>query len=302
MLKWLLITGLLFAQFALNAQHKRVEKGVASYYHDHLTAHKTANGEFYQPAEMTAAHLTLPFNTVVKVSNLSNNKSIIVRINDRGPFIENRIIDLSRAAADSLDMIYQGLAKVEVKVVSFGKNTKLSNETALASNIKLKAKKSKINNLKKTEKQEVDTAIILKENIASAIKIPMQVMSTIEVERNEDIDSTMISINERTTSEIEIPANKPKTIEVDKPDTYTSNVVSYGVQIGSFKKRSNMLKLSERLKKNFIEKFNVQEINKGDTLYYRMIIGEFENESSALRLKSRLEKEFPGCFVIKYNN
>ena len=299
MLRWLLLIGILFIQIVLNAQHRRVEKGVASYYHDHLTAHKTANGEFYQPAEMTAAHLTLPFNTVVKVSNLSNNKSIIVRINDRGPFIENRIIDLSRAAADSLDMIYQGLAKVEIKVVSFGKNTKLSNVTAIASNIKLKNKKTKI---KKIEKQEVDTTIVLKENIASAIKIPMQVMSTIEIERNEDIDSTIISLNEKTISEIEIPANKPKTIEVDKPATYTSNVVSYGVQIGSFKKRSNMLKLSERLKKNFIEKFNVQEINKGDTLYYRMIIGEFENESSALRLKSKLEKEFPGCFVIKYNN
>lgn len=299
MLRWLLLIGILFIQIVLNAQHRRVEKGVASYYHDHLTAHKTANGEFYQPAEMTAAHLTLPFNTVVKVSNLSNNKSIIVRINDRGPFIENRIIDLSRAAADSLDMIYQGLAKVEIKVVSFGKNTKLSNATAIASNIKLKNKKTKIN---KIEKQEVDTTIVLKENIASAIKIPMQVMSTIEIERNEDIDSTIISLNEKTISEIEIPANKPKTIEVDKPATYTSNVVSYGVQIGSFKKRSNMLKLSERLKKNFIEKFNVQEINKGDTLYYRMIIGEFENESSALRLKSKLEKEFPGCFVIKYNN
>lgn len=296
-----MIIVMVLIQSVLCAQHKRDEKGIASYYHDHLKSHKTANGELYHPAEMTAAHLTLPFNTIVRVLNLSNNKYINVRINDRGPFVDNRIIDLSRAAADSLDFVFQGLAKVQLKVVSFGQKTKLSNVTAFASAEKLKTKKQKI---RWVERPGIDTikVIRLKDIANSSITIPKQFIATLEIENSDSNYSTFKKINEDIYTEINIPENKPGTIEVQKNVTYVSNVVSYGIQIGSFKKRSNMLKLSERLKKNFIEKFNIQEINKGDTLYYRMIIGEFDNESSALRLKTKLEKEFPGCFVIKYNN
>lgn len=296
-----ILISLFLVQFSLCAQHKRIEKGIASYYHDHLKSHKTANGESYQPTEMTAAHLTLPFNTLVEVINLTNKKSVKVRINDRGPFVERRIIDLSRAAADSIGMIFQGIAKVEIKVLEFGQRTRLSNVTAIASTAKLNAKKQKII---KYDKFITDTLKIinLKENIASVINIPKQFVATLEVEKN-DSDIFVYHKKEiQSFTEIEIPDLKPGAVEVNKSDIYVSKEISFGVQIGSFKKRSNMLKLSERLKKNFIEKFNVQEIRKGDTLYYRMVLGEFENENSALRLKSKLEKEFPGCFVIKYNN
>lgn len=288
-------------QFNIYAQHKQVEKGIASYYHDHLKMHKTANGERYIPTEMTAAHLTLPFNTLVKVINLNNNKSILVRINDRGPFVENRIIDLSRAAADSIDMIFNGLAKVEINVITFGQRTKLSNVTAMASVEKLKSKKQRI---KWVEKNGLDTISIVSENsnLNKTSQFPNQIEQKKKIENQDTVLATLNKISEENIIEIRIPEKKPKALEVQKTEVYTSTITSYGVQIGSFKKRSNMLKLSERLKKNFIDKFNIQEIYKGDTLFYRMIIGEFDNENSAIKLKSKLEKEFPGCFVIKYNN
>lgn len=294
--KCLIFIVIFFAQLSLNAQHKLVEKGIASYYHDHLRLHKTANGELYYPSEMTAAHLTLPFNTLVEVRNLENKKSVKVRINDRGPFVENRIIDLSRAAADSLDMLYQGLVNVQVKVISFGEAYKQKKVNVLASNNIIINKKKKAD----FDNNSPDSARFLKDNIASKVIIPRQFIANLEVE-NEDLAFSTFGNSGDNSKNIQISIVSPKNIEVNNSEVFVSTEMVYGIQIGSFRKRSNMEKLSERLKKNFIEKFNVQEINKGDTLYYRMILGEFENESSALKLKSRLEKEFPGCFVTKYN-
>lgn len=92
-------------------------KGKASYYANKFNGRKTANGEIFSNKKFTAAHRSLPFGTRVLVTNLKNGKSVIVRINDRGPFVKGRIIDLSRAAAKQLDMIHAGVAEVEVKVL-----------------------------------------------------------------------------------------------------------------------------------------------------------------------------------------
>lgn len=91
------------------------ETGLASFYSESFNGRKTANGEIYQSSRYTAAHKTLPFGTKVKVTNLSNGKSVKVRINDRGPFVPGRIIDLTRAAARKIDMENAGVVKVKIK-------------------------------------------------------------------------------------------------------------------------------------------------------------------------------------------
>lgn len=95
-----------------------LELGIASWYGPTFHGKSTANGETYDQNELTAAHKTLPFNTVVKVTNLHNGKSVTVRINDRGPYAGNRVIDLSRAAAAEIDMIGPGTAQVRLELVS----------------------------------------------------------------------------------------------------------------------------------------------------------------------------------------
>jgi rare lipoprotein A len=92
------------------------ETGMASYYgvNDGFNGRKTANGEIFNTHQLTAAHKTLPFGTVVKVTNLSNGESVKVRINDRGPYIKGRIIDLSAKAAEKLDMTSKGVAQVKL--------------------------------------------------------------------------------------------------------------------------------------------------------------------------------------------
>lgn len=96
---------------------KITETGLASYYGagDGYNGRKTANGEIFNKNKLTAAHKTLPFGTIVKVKNLQNGKTIKVRINDRGPFVKGRIIDLSEKAAKKIDMIKQGVGQVKLK-------------------------------------------------------------------------------------------------------------------------------------------------------------------------------------------
>jgi len=94
------------------------ENGIASWYGHPFHGRAAANGEIYDMEKMTAAHKTLPFNTWVRVYDLDNNKTTEVRIIDRGPFVDGRIIDLSHAAAREIEMIGPGIARVRIEVIS----------------------------------------------------------------------------------------------------------------------------------------------------------------------------------------
>jgi len=106
----------------------KMEVGYASWYGGKFQGRQTASGEKFDTKKLTAAHKTLPFGKIVRVTNLENNLSVEVRINDRGPFIEGRIIDLSRAAADVIGMAGKGIALVKVEPVETEKNQNLDRE------------------------------------------------------------------------------------------------------------------------------------------------------------------------------
>lgn len=93
------------------------QQGYASYYADKFHGRKTASGVLYDSSAMTCAHPKLPFGTQLEVIRLDNQKKVKVTVNDRGPFVKGRIIDLSKAAATQLDMIKKGVVKVEVSII-----------------------------------------------------------------------------------------------------------------------------------------------------------------------------------------
>jgi rare lipoprotein A len=108
------------ANSKLNSRDDKVvssSSGVASWYGGRWIGRKTANGEIYQAGDMTAAHKTLPFGTRVRVTDLRTGESTVVRINNRGPFIRGRVIDLSVAAASDLGIMNRGLARVKLEVL-----------------------------------------------------------------------------------------------------------------------------------------------------------------------------------------
>lgn len=118
-----LALGLLFfcacgAPSQLNGDVAEVREGRASYYADSLAGNRTASGERYDPSALTAASRDLPFDTRVRVTRMDTGASVIVRINDRGPFRdESRILDVSRAAAERLDMIREGVIDIRAEVL-----------------------------------------------------------------------------------------------------------------------------------------------------------------------------------------
>jgi rare lipoprotein A len=105
------------AQSVKPARVGSTEKGIASWYGEPYHGRRAASGEIFDMEQLTAAHRTLPFQTWVEVTNLKNGKHVDVRITDRGPFVDGRIIDLSRAAARKIDMVQTGTAPVKLKVI-----------------------------------------------------------------------------------------------------------------------------------------------------------------------------------------
>jgi peptidoglycan lytic transglycosylase len=106
----------------LATQEVESELGLASWYGEEFQGNPTASGEIFDMNGLTAAHRSLPLGTKLKVTNLENNRSLIVRVNDRGPFIHSRFLDLSMAAAKKLGFFRAGLAEVRAEVVSYPKS------------------------------------------------------------------------------------------------------------------------------------------------------------------------------------
>jgi rare lipoprotein A len=100
--------------------HSKLLRGIASWYGDQFDGKKTASGEMFSQDELTACHPTLPFGSEVRVINLRNHRSVVVRITDRAELVKGRVIDLSYAAADKLNMTKSGLARVSIEVLSVG--------------------------------------------------------------------------------------------------------------------------------------------------------------------------------------
>ena len=103
--------------YQLSTLSAQVETGIASYYAKRLTGRRTASGERFHHDSLTCAHRTLPFGTMLKVTNLQNNQSVVVKVNDRGPYVRGRIVDLTHRAAHEIDMFHHGVTHVTIEPV-----------------------------------------------------------------------------------------------------------------------------------------------------------------------------------------
>jgi rare lipoprotein A len=122
----LFVIAALFSSFAIRAVE---EFGKAGYYADSLHGRKTASGEVYDKNDLTCAHKSLPYGTKVRVTRLDNKKSVVVRVNDRGPFIDGYVVDVSRRAAEEIGLIKDGITRVKVEVVEAATQARVAAET-----------------------------------------------------------------------------------------------------------------------------------------------------------------------------
>ncbi|WP_291860319.1 septal ring lytic transglycosylase RlpA family protein [Marinilabilia sp.] len=218
MKKHILTLMLVFSLISGLCAQNNTTTGLASYYADKFEGRQTASGEIYSHSKLTAAHPSLPFGTMLKVTNLRNSKTVFVRVNDRGPFVKGRIVDLSKSAAIQLDAVKDGLIKVKIEQTS--------------------------------EKQPK-----------------------------------------------ELPHLPVK--EYFQIDVHSKTLSGYGVQIGSFSQIDNLIRLSDKVKKEIPGNIYVLVANvKGKTVN-RLIVGVEATKEKAGKHLKRLQKVFPDCFIIQ---
>lgn len=251
-----LLAVLLVPVFA-NAQQE--ELGLASYYSDLFHGKPTASGELYDKNKMTAAHKTLPFGTIIKVTRLDNGKSVQVRVNDRGPYISGRIVELSRAAAEKIDLVRDGVTRVKVEVVTEDANK----ETTASTTAETPKEKNTVSSKGATE------STVTKESKTAPAKA-----KTVATSSSKAKSGAVTS----TAGLYEVSLKR-------------EDMKGYGVQVAAFKSEDAMFKKVEELKAQWFDKVlvSVAESKNGEKMY-KIILGSFATKTEAEEYKKNLKK------------
>jgi rare lipoprotein A len=257
---------LLVSPLTLFAQTGYVQEGKASFYADKFEGRTTASGERYSHSKSTCAHLTLPFGTLVRVTNTSNNQSVVVRVNDRGPFVPNRIIDLSKSAAEKLGFIKEGIADVRIEAIDSEGNS----VTQPSSNLQPKPKV--VNPSPQPEKP-----------VAQPSKPQQKPVATASVTK--PVQSEQSQVN----TEVEI-----YDLKVSR-----QKAGGFSVQIGSYKELANLLRIADDLRSSLNKEVKVQVATINDEKVYRLMLGDFKSRSEAEAFQPKAAKLYPDCFIVE---
>ncbi len=254
------------------------EFGLASYYADSFEGISTASGEAYDKTKFTCAHNSYPFGTTLKITRLDNKKSVRVRVNDRGPFIKGRVVDLSRAAAEQLDLIRAGTAQVRVDVADGAPSAPTTADTSTKSGgttTKPKPQPSKPASTKRP-------STYVDNNVPKDKPVPRKTSTKPSTTKAKAFDS---SIDNRTAKSYnkyglyQIQINKPKSR-------------GFGVQVASFASYDNVMnKVAQLQGKWFDEIFVKSEPGKNGQPVYKVVLGNFDNQAAAENYKKNLRNK-----------
>lgn len=267
----------------MNLLGQEAEYGTASYYSDTYVGLNTASGEAYNNKKLTGAHKTLPFGTMVKVTRLDNQKSVVVRINDRGPFIKGRVIDVSYEAAKRLDLVKVGSARVKLEVVSQGgsapvASASLSKNTTKdrASDVTAKSGNTKItpSTVKKTPVERTTPVVKTAERTPAATTKPKATPT-----------STTASVRSKSSDKGKYGLYK---IQVERPKR-----TGYGVQIAVYSSYENAMARIAKLQDNWFQDILLEiSPSTGGKTMYRVVLGQFPQQSAAESYKRSLKSKY----------
>lgn len=300
-------------------------RGVASWYGEEYAGRTTANGEIFDPMQLTAAHRTLPFGTVVDVKNVKSGQTVRVRINDRGPFVGNRMIDLSYAAAQQIGLIDPGSGDVEVTVVTVGRGDR---EPPAPYSVTIADPKEKVKVTPAGEPPPIEFP--LPSQVASKPAPPAAAPGTTTsapaaaqtdtdagfkvdvVEEHGGVETRkQVAKDGKTFETVPVDGSKPVETKRDAPaapghgaaatyDKTQRTAASaekaksgkFVVQVGAFSVEANATALQERLTKLGQKSFVVH-----DTLY-RVRIGPFATRDDAVKARTALESDGISAIVM----
>jgi len=239
------------------------DEGIASWYGPGFHGRKTASGEIFNTYDFTAAHKTLPFHTYLKVTNLENGKSVIVKVNDRGPYVGARIIDLSKASRDAIGM--DGLAKVRLEIYNPDSELSVFEEES----------ESEIEGFKPEDLFEDDISKEYKDLKYSYTfkRVKVKTLSPNLDEANANVYKKLKEDNSFNSSEF--------------PQEYISG---YTLKIVKTSGNYNTKEVIEQLENAGYENILLQVIPKKNTTVFHVMVGIFNSESIANKIKLELEK------------
>ncbi len=243
------------------------EEGMASWYGPGFHGRKTANGERFNTNDLTAAHKSLPFNTLLRVTNLENGRYTIVRVNDRGPYARGRIIDLSYAAKTEIGM--GGLAKVKIEIVNANEEEETSEDISLLTLFEDAVSKNSrvfieyndptgnLNSLKSSPGDEFRRVL----NSFKKVKVI--------VDNNNSILNSIAgsSLNDNRLHYLDIS---------DKLNTFNG----YSIEVDEFGNESDAVRLMDKLESQFNDVILVEIVN-GDSINFKVYVGYYDDEGGA---------------------
>ena len=242
----------------------------------------TSSGEKYDPEKYTAAHPSLEFQTLLRVTNKSNNKTVVVRVNDRGPHTKSRVLDLSRVAAQDLDMISQGTADVRVEVI----NTKDEDPDS-----------DIFDGIDDFMDEEDEEVVESPQTSPQKEKQPLETPKETNTETAQDSEAEAPKI---TTLSEASESETPDRWYVDLPGSRITPK-GYGVQIGAFLKYENALKYSEIAASKGLPNVILEYVRIDGAYYHRVIIGDYKSEELANEKKSEIQKSgFTRLFLYRF--
>ena len=260
-----------------------VQTGIASWYGKQFHGNKTSIGETYDMFAMTAAHTTMELPSYAKVTNLENGKTVIVRVNDRGPFLHNRVIDLSYAAASKLGYVKKGTAKVKVERIR--RIDIQSGRFVSPGNIQ------QVESSEKSGEQQADLialeSILSEANVETSVAfdtIPLEQTAPIELEpssttglsipESEETFSDAVNLTEAAQSHEMVST---ETLENANETHQNLEVKNWSVQAGIFSNKTNAIARVEFLKTKTKQPIEIIEYNGR----YRVLIGRFSSQKNA---------------------
>jgi rare lipoprotein A len=289
-----LITLLLVANLLLG---QREEYGLASYYSDQFHGKPTASGELYDKDAMTAAHKTLPFGTIIKVTRLDNKKSVQVKVNDRGPHISGRIVEVSRAAAQMLDLIRDGSAKVVVELVGSGtgsENTATNKPTSEPVNTSEPTKTSEPAKTS-TAATSPATASAASTGVTKSQRPTEVAKDSKEIKEKNSKEAKTATQAEKSKAKTQAETSHKGAATNLSQDLYQVQLVKpekkgFGVQVAALSSQDALFRKVADLQDQWFSNIlvSVEQVKK-ETIY-KIILGPFPDNSSAATYKENLKK------------
>lgn len=250
--------------------YDRVFYGVASYYGKKFHGRRTASGEIFNMYKLTAAHKTLPLGSLVKVTNLDNNKSIVVKVNDRGPYVGNRVMDLSFNAAKNLGFVKKGLTKIKAEVIYLAPEGRNYNPNG--TNVPAPAAPPA------NENQEPETQ-----------QQPQQEDNANPQPQSEN------GFNPPSSAPTPAPVPAPQT-SGSSPNMITGRVLR--IQLGAFSTKENAEKWLKHLKEKGVEA-EIVEVRSADNNFYKVYsMTKFRKLNEAFNVLQQIRAKGVECFII----